>query len=59
MSQQLNLFTSVLEKLHIKGSVGHFVNAVGLSAVLTKIMQSSINIEATQTMPSSLESSKT
>ncbi len=45
-SQQLNLLHSFSEKLHIKGSAGHFVNAVSLSTVLNRIMQSSINIEA-------------
>ncbi len=39
-SQQLNLSHSLSEKLHIKGSAGHFVNAVNLSTVLNRIMQS-------------------
>ena len=55
-SQQLNLLHSFSEKLHIKGSTGHFVNAVNLSTVQNGIMPSSINIEATQTLLTSLES---
>ncbi len=44
----------------MKGSTGNFVNAVGLSTVLnTRIMQSSINIEAAQTILTLLESLKT
>ncbi len=50
---------SFLEKLHIKGSAGHLVNAVNLCTVLKRIMQSSMNIAATQTILTSLESSKT
>ncbi len=58
-SQQLNLLHTFSEKLHVKGSAGHFVNAVSLSLVLNRIMQSSINIAATQTILTSLESLKT
>ncbi len=58
-SLQLNLLHSFSEKLHMKGSTGHFVNAVNLSTVLHRITQSSINIEATQTILTLLESLKT
>ncbi len=46
----VELFTLLWMKLHIKGSAGHFVNAVSLSTVLMRIMQSFITIEATQTI---------
>ncbi len=55
----VELFTLLWMKLHIKGSAGHFVNAVSSSAVRNRIMQSSINIEATHTVLTSLESLKT
>ena len=42
----------------MKGSAGHFVNAANLSTVLNRIMQSSINIEAAQTILTLLESLK-
>ena len=58
-SQQLNLLHSFSEKLHVKGSAGHFVDAVRLSTALNRFMQSSINIEATQTILTLLESLKT
>ncbi len=50
---------SFSEKLHIKSSADHFVNAVNMSAVLNRIMQSSIENEATQTIFTLLESLKT
>ncbi len=59
MSQQLNLLHSFSEKLHIKGSTGNSVNAVSLSTVLSRLIECSITIEATQTILTLLESLKT
>ncbi len=54
----VELIHSFSKKLHIKGSAGHFVNAVSLSTVLNRILQSYINIEATQTILTSLRKLK-
>ncbi len=55
----VELITFIIEKLHVKGSTGHFVSAVNLSTGLNRIMQNSINVEAAQTILTLLESLKT